>query len=181
MAILTVDELREHVETTLGDDALQRLLDAAEDAIVAYAGAPGSAVEIVDGGYRKLVLSRPASAISTIVERRNSVNTTLTAGDFRLRGGGYVLDRLNDGTNRRSTWDELVTVTYTPVDDSDLRAVVQIALCRLLLNQNPGRTQEQIGAWLESFQASKDWNFRDEWAAVLSQLAPEPMLGVVGG
>jgi hypothetical protein len=30
MTLLTVDEFREHVPTTLVDDAIQRLLDAAE-------------------------------------------------------------------------------------------------------------------------------------------------------
>lgn len=181
MAILTVGEFREHVESTLGNDAIQRLLDAAEAAIVAFAGAPGSAIEVIDGGYRRIVLSRPASAITTVVERYGSTDTTLAADDYRLRGGGYVLERILYGTNPRSTWRQLVTVTYTPVDDADLRVAVQLALVRLLINQNPGVTQEQIGAWLEQRTQSSVWNFGTEWDTILGQLAPEPMIGVVGG
>jgi len=37
-SLLTVAELREHVQTALDDEAVWRLLDAAEEAIVEYAG-----------------------------------------------------------------------------------------------------------------------------------------------
>ena len=58
--ILTTDEFRAFVETDLDDASLQILLDAAESAIVAYAGPPGSATRRVDGGVGRMPLARPA-------------------------------------------------------------------------------------------------------------------------
>jgi hypothetical protein len=61
MTLLTVDQFREHVETSLVDDAIQRLLDDAEAEIIRYAGDLGSITELIDGGSSRLVLSRRAA------------------------------------------------------------------------------------------------------------------------
>jgi hypothetical protein len=140
--ILTVDELREHVTTALEDDALQRLLDAAEAEIVRYAGDPGAAVEILHGSGRYLTLDRPAESITSITEAWGATSTTLSASDWLLYPSGLVLERLTTGPNGRSSWWRRVTVTYTPRDDEALREKAQIDLVNLALNYNPGGTME---------------------------------------
>src|SRR4051812_3591782 len=100
MTLLTVDQFREHVETSLVDDAIQRLLDDAEAEIIRYAGALGSRTELVDGGSGRLVLTRPVGSITSVTETFGTTDTILAADDYRQRNV-YVLERLYTGTNGR--------------------------------------------------------------------------------
>lgn len=154
MTLLTVDELREHITTSLVDDALERLLDDAEAAIEQYAGPVASAVDLVDGGVSKIVLSRPVDAagdITTIVERSGRTSpVTLAVDDWALRGR-YVLERVTGGTNSSSYWRGPVSVTYTPVDDTATRKMVQVDLIKLAISANPGLASETVGAWTQTF------------------------------
>lgn len=171
MPILTVDELREHISTDLGDPALERLLDAAEELIVQRAGTTGSRDELLGGGSRFITLAKPASSIGSIVES-DAINdtTTLVANDYRLYSGDMLIERLATGDHPRSTWDREVTVTYTPVSDDATRAQVQIALCELALNHHPGLTSQQIGQWQETYGSNSVWNNSLERESVLSLL-----------
>lgn len=180
MTILSVADLREHVNSDLGDDALERLLADAEAAIVARAGAAGDRTQIAGGGYRFIALHRPAATITSIVETVGNVDTTLAADDYRLRPGGYLIERLLYGTNPRSTWDRRVTVLYSPVDDDAIRIVVQIDLIKLALTYAPGLSSERIGDWEEVFANSSAWNNDEEREAILCRLDPEPGMVVVG-
>lgn len=177
MAILTVDELRDHVTTDLIDSAVQRLLDATEEVIVARAGAPGSRSEIVDGGGRFITLARPASAVASVTETRWFTTTTLVADDYSLRPGGYVLERLRTGTNPRWHWHGDVSVTYTPIADTSTREWVQIELIKLALTENPGLNAETIGAWSQQYVNNSAWNPTLEQESILSRL--DVSLGMV--
>ena len=179
MAILTVDELREHVNTGLGDDALQRLLDASEYLIVERAGPAGARTEIAGGGYRFVTVSRPIGSIGSIKEVVGDSELTLAADDYLVRYGDLVVERLQYGTNSRSTWDRRVEVTYTPEDDAALRADVQIDLIRAGLSYNPGLTGEQLGAWSAQYAANSVWNNAAERESILSRLDPEPSMVIV--
>lgn len=178
--ILTVDELREHVETSLGDDAMQRLADAAEAAIVSRIGATGERTELLHGGYRTISLGRPVASIDGVTETVNTTTTTLDPSDYRLRPDGYTLERLSTGVNRRWQWWGLVEVTYTPTDDAALRAEVQIDLVKLALTYNPGLTSETIGTWTEQYASNSVWNNSQEREAILARLDPSPGLVIVG-
>src|SRR5689334_11048517 len=107
MTLLTVDELREHITTTLVDAALQRLLDDAEAAIVQFAGPVASVTELVDGGGSTIVLARPidsAGAVTTVIERSTGFSPIeLLVNDWALRGR-FVLERLRTGTNGATWW-----------------------------------------------------------------------------
>lgn len=168
--ILTVDELREHVTTALGDDALQRLLDAAEEAIVARAGDGLERTERLGGGYRFLTLLQPAGSISSITERVGLTDTVMQADDFVLYPAGVAIERLSDGTNQRSRWGDSAVVIYTPRSQEATRQVVQIGLVELALNYAPAHTSERIGDWTETFGFSDSWTPADEREAILSQL-----------
>jgi len=123
---LTPDEVREHIETDLTDDALQRLIDAAEEDL----GSETAVVEYSTGLGRKIIfLRRPAAAISSVIEHASDGDLTLivpglTTADMRLHEG-RMLERLDTGTNPSSNWDRKVTVTYVP---NDLRRRTQAAL-----------------------------------------------------
>lgn len=180
MAILTVSELREHVNTDLGDDALQRLLDAAEWAIVNRAGAVGARTEIASGGYLFLPLSRPAASITSVVETVGGSDTTLATDDYLIGLGEMLVERLSTGTNSRSSWGDRVTVVYVPVDDEAIRIEVQIALCQLALNYQPGLAEETIGEWTERFTNNSAWSNQAERDSILERLAIGGRMVVIG-
>lgn len=177
---LTVDQLREHVQSALGDDALQRLLDDSEAEIIRYAGDSGDVTELIDGGYQRLSLSGAASAITSVSETVGSTIYTLDATDYRQRAEGYVLERLTSGaTHPSSVWRRLVTVIYTPVDGEAIRTLVQLDLIKLQLDFNAGLVSERIGDWSQTFQQGSQTqeNLRD---AILSRLTHAPSMRVVG-
>ena len=184
--ILSVSELREHVNTDLGDDALQRLLDAAEWAIVNRAGATGARTEIASGGYRFIVLARPAASISSVVETAGwsdsvgASDITLAADDYLVGAGEMLIERLITGTNQRSVWGARVTTVYTPVDDDPVRIECQIALCQLALNYQPGLAEETIGTWTERFTNNSAWSNQAERDSILERLAIGGRMVVVG-
>jgi hypothetical protein len=175
--LLTVAELREHVTTALGDDALERLLDAAEQAIATIAGPVGDLTEIRDGGGSYIFLPRPASEIDTVTEWLGySSERALDEDDYSLRSDGISLRRLTTGPNASAYWVGPVEVVYTPLDDVAARQAVQLALVRLFLDHHPGVTSESIGDWSETFASNSVWNYALERDGILATLRA-PALG----
>lgn len=138
MALLTVAELRQHLETDLTDQALQRLLDDADAEVVRRYGphAPGPAVETHLGGNKYIFLRQRATAIQSVSETVRGVTTVLTSSDYRVLGGGRYLERLTSGPNPRVYWGDFITVTFEPYDDRPQRRRVIIDLVRLALEYN---------------------------------------------
>ncbi len=178
--ILTVAELRESVESSLGDDALQILLNWAEEQIVARAGATGARTQLFDGGHRFLSLDRPAASVTSVTETWWTTDTVLTTDDWLLRPGDYLIERLNTGTNPRLTWARKVSVLYVPVDQDATRIKVQIDLCNLALDARPGLASETIGEWTQAFTNNSAWNTGTEIQTILAQLNVDRGMVVVG-
>lgn len=174
MALLTVEELREHVNSDLSDDALTRLMEAAESAIIARAGATGERTQIIGGGNRFIALARPLDPSETITVTEQtpygSTVTTLVAGDFLVRDGGMLLERISTSDNPRSRWFGYVTVTYTPLDDTALRIGVLLDYINAQIDYHPGLTSYTTGADSESYAANSAWNNSKEREAILSRL-----------
>lgn len=177
---LTLDQLREHVTTSLGDEALQRVLDAAYASIEEYAGEEDVATVLAVGGQRFLALDRPAYSVTSVVEDYgSSAPVTLAADDYIVHPGGYVIERNSGGTNSRSSWYRRVYVTFVPKDDAALRDMVAVDLVALDLTVKLGVTMEVVGSWTQQYAQSKSYDeLRDE---ALSRLSPEPRMVVVGG
>lgn len=172
--LLTATDLREHITTALGDDALQRLADAAWEQITEVVGSEGALTEVYDGSGTYLFLTRPVSAFTSITETVGSTATILATDDYRLGVDGLSVRRLATGTNPQSYWQGDVSVVYEPDNDEAQRQVVQIALVRLYLNHHPGIVDETIGDWRESFQSNSAWNYALERDNILATLrAPE--------
>lgn len=172
MTLLTTAEYEALAgDSGLSTASLQILLDAAEQAITARYGPVGADVEeIADGGQTYLFLRRRASEITGIVETDGTTDTTLADDDYRLRADGVSLRRLTTGTNVRTYWGGPVEVTYTPADDTADRKRVQSELVQLMLNYQPGRTEETVGAWAVKLASNSVWNSSLEREAILASL-----------
>jgi hypothetical protein len=153
MGLLTVAELREHVESALPDTALERLLAGCELAIAQWAGPlsfdeDGNVAEVVDvaraPGRVLLRLRQAPAAVSSVVDIQAGVETALDPPGYRLEE--RYLRRL--GT---ALWGEWTRVTHVPVDDSAIRRTVLVQLVQLELNVQPGMASQGAGPWSESY------------------------------
>lgn len=128
--ILTVDQLRQHITSGLGDDVLQRMLTDAEVDIISALGEAGAVTEYIEGGHELLVLQRQAGTITTVTEYADTDSESeLADDDYRVEG--FMLRRLNTGTNPSYTWLGRVKVEHTPTDDHATRIRLQVALVKL--------------------------------------------------
>lgn len=173
--ILTLEELRAHVETELEDDDLQLLVDAAEQAIVKALRQFGVAydeglVETHDGGQSYIFLRWPATSIESITETDGGTDTVLEADDYRIRGDGVSVLRLASGTNPRTWWGAPVRVEYSAAHADAELGRVQIALVKLDLNHNPGVASESIGSWSEQATSNSAFNYQLERESILASL-----------
>jgi hypothetical protein len=169
---LTVDGLRDFIETSLDDTSLGLYLDAAYEAIDAILGpagyddSPSPVTEVVTGvAGPLLMLAKPAESITLIVEQ----DTELAQDDYELIGNQLVR-RLSTGTNPRTCWYGRVMPTYQPVSDVNTRDRAAIALVQLDLNHEPGVASERLGDHAISFGSADDYT-RDR-AAILASLSP---------
>jgi hypothetical protein len=168
--LLTIDELRAYVTSALSDDALQALLDAAERDI-------GSFDQVVterhEGGLPALVLSRlPGTFASVKEDADEAVPLTLGTTDYRV--DGYILYRLDTGSNPSTYWIGEVEVKYTPTsDDEPERKRAQLALVRLDLAIASGVTSESIGDYSVSYGSnSRGSVYAEQRAAILGPFRP---------
>lgn len=151
MALLTVTQVRTHIETDVPDDALGRIVDGADAEIIRRLGPLASQVDVLQGGRLDLHLSRKAASITSAVERYaafgiSTADYLLVASDYSLRSDGRRLERLATGTNPSSAWNGIVTVTYVPADTGNQaeRILLLTNLVKLEL-AFCGKAQESVG------------------------------------
>lgn len=170
---LTVDDLRDFVETSLSDPSLGLLLDAAYEDIdrvlglAGYDDEPASITELLTVGPGDLLmLSRPAEAVVSVVE---DDDTELDDDDYELLRD-QMLRRLDTGTNPRSCWYRRVKVTYAPLSDVASRDRAAIALVKLDLSNEPGVQSERLGDHSITF-ATGTSSYLDQREAILASIA----------
>lgn len=113
--ILTVSEVRDHIETGLVDDALTRLIENADQEIIDRLGALATHTDVLNGhGLPVLPLSRKASTITSVTEKILDVDYALGADDYTLLADGFTLRRLQGTTYPFPTWRGIQTVVYVP-------------------------------------------------------------------
>jgi len=166
-ALLTLAQIREHVETDLSNDALQRLIDSEDAEIVQRYGALSTQTETLRGGSERLFLSRLVSSITSISEEVGETTTTLAADDYEI-WWNQELDRQADGTHGRSTWGERVTVVYVPQTMTAQRTAVLTQLVQLAVRYN-GVEQESVGSGDYSATSA---DYQRERERLLRKLAP---------
>lgn len=150
MSLLTLAQVREHVESDLGDDAMQRVIDGADAEIIRRLGVLATHTHVTEGGEQLLHLPRKASSISSVTERYavsggSYTNVSLSADDYTLYSDGRRAERLNNGTNPADLWQGTVTVVFVPADaGSAERSMLLVNLVKLELAYT-GRLSEGIG------------------------------------
>ena len=168
---LTVADLRQHVTTALLDPALQRLLDAAYEAIAGRFGDAAAVTETHRGGSGPLLmLNRAAASITSVTEDAVRVPVALAPADYALRPSGSLLERLTTGTHPGCRWLGRVDVVLVPLADAAERDRVAIALVEMDLNYSPGVTSETIGDWSETKADNSAMNYELEREAILASL-----------
>lgn len=167
--LLTVPQLIEHLETDVAGSVLGRLLDAANEEIVEAVGphaVDGDLTLLTVGGFDILTLVRAALTITSITEVVNDTTTVLTVDDYRIWYNGHTLQRLNDGTNPRSTWGNRVTVVYAPIGDNARRRLALVDIVKIELTRSAFQA-ESIGDYRVAYL---DRN--KEKDAIIQQLMP---------
>lgn len=171
MALLTPADLREHIQTSLVDTALQRLIDGAEMDILQQAGPLGVLEDRRRGGGTLLFLSRPVGTLTSVVERYGDplglTDITLDATDYTLMPDKRTLRREWIGTHRVDRWADDVIVTYTVLDETADRQRALINLVKLEIAYQPGLTAQSIGTWMEQY---RNVNYVDERAQIFASL-----------
>jgi hypothetical protein len=143
--ILSVAEIKEHIETGLGEGALKRIIDAETAEIERRFGVVATATELIaskDDEY--VILQQKRVTITSVTETVDDTSTVLSADDYRVWNGA-MLQRLDDGTNPRSLWGDRVSVVYVPEDRSDQRALVLVQLVTLAIEYK-GLKTEDVGS-----------------------------------
>jgi hypothetical protein len=162
VTLLSLAQAKRLAPSELSDPDMQVLLDAAEQAINLYAGPVGDVTETLTAGSGDLVmLSRPASAITSVSERLVTLEQRLPARRPSAPTAGH---RGEPG----QPWRGRLVITYTPEDDTDLRKAVQADLLKLELNTRTGTQSESIGAWSETFTSGDTYTAERE--AILKRL-----------
>ncbi len=131
MTILSATQLREHIETDLGDTALDRLAAAAESLIEAVIGPVSARTDDLKGGVKRIYTTAAVTTITSIKERdfADDDQVTLSANDWR-KEAGFRFIRLNNGDNARELWAEEVEIIYAPEVDTGMIQGVQITLVK---------------------------------------------------
>jgi hypothetical protein len=132
--LITAAQAREHIETDLIDAALTRLINDADAAIVdRYGPHTGDVTVDLEGEGAQIFLDRPVGAVTSVTEyvvRQDATGVVLAANDWRALGG-HRLERLNTGTNPRSTWGERIVLVYAPADEAARRTFMTVDLVKL--------------------------------------------------
>ena len=115
--IITVADLREHVETDLPEAAIQRLIDEADQLVVESYGAHGPATQTddlrSDVGMTLIFPQRPVDSVTTVTEFTSATTSkVLDPTDYTVGHGGKSLERLTTGPNPSLSWGYKVLVAY---------------------------------------------------------------------
>jgi len=119
---------------------LQALIDREEAELVRRFGPNYAALtpisEQTEGGGCSLYLKRAIASVTSIAEYYylGDTATALVATDYYVWGSEGRIARLPESMK----WARLVTVVYTPQDDTELRKMVLIELIRIAESQSAG-------------------------------------------
>lgn len=155
MPLVTAATAKKQINTPLGDEDLQEIIDRIESEITARIGAPwtndstpSTVVKTLRGEGPSLFLPTGIYLVTSIVED----GATLDAEEYRVWGNGGVLERLPVESN----WGRVCVVTYKPMNDRFKRIPVVIDLLRLTLERTAMKSENIAGEY--SFTAPDDWD-----------------------
>lgn len=139
--MMTVEALRQHIETGMPDEALQRILDSETAAIERVTGISSAGSMQVRGGTLSFMLTVYGATVTGIVEiDRYGAVETLNGTDYRVLNGGMTFERSQLGDHPASCWADYLTITYA-LATSPEAVVTLIALCKLAIRYSGLRTE----------------------------------------
>lgn len=156
---VTIDTIRDHVETGINDEALGLLLDDAVGEVEGRFGTDSQRTERYFGGGEFIRLQRPALSIASIAELNEQRYPlyTLVSTDYDLLNNGRTIQRLTRNTVWYwRYWASIVDVTYTPIPEQTVRDRVTIDLVKLAVQYN-ALQQEQVGGRTGYMSLSQDY------------------------
>jgi hypothetical protein len=144
--LLDVDDIRGLVDTSADDATIDAVLDREEAELVRrfgahYVDADTPVEETLAGGRKHIYITRPLTSVESVAEAYvlGDAAMTLAATDFYAWATEGKITRLPEGAK----WGRIVTVSYVPVDDNELRRQVLIELCRVALTQTALQSESQ--------------------------------------
>ena len=160
--LLTLAEVREHVETGLSDDALDRLISAADAEIISYAGAHDDGEEIVGrintNGVRGF-MPRVAASVSQVEDRTGDSTWVVRSTDtYELTHGGRIIESL------KSRFHHEIRATFLPVSTEGQRRLALIQLVKLDTQFNALSSEN------DATYATASVNYASERSRILSRL-----------
>lgn len=168
MAILSIADIREHYNTDAANSAIQRLLDAEEEAIVRLIGdTTANVTQTFRYPPKDIVLKHEATAIVSVTEDDDLLLST----EYELQDGGRILRRkgwIYDTTYL--TWGDEVIIVYTPYDSTASQKRVQMYLVGIGLAQNGYRVERNTEILQEPL------NYQAERAKSLRSLLRGPVI-----
>lgn len=180
MSLITPAVYREHdAGCSLGDDAIQRIIDANEAEMVRKIG-PHSRVgsPVVETHRGAMHSLQPVQIVGTIESVQETWDgrtwTTLASDDWILLDDGRTIGRLSGGTNSASGWAPLVRLTYVPRHNLEERILGLLEMVGADVSGGVtygGISSRTMGSWSESYgtgEASRE----AAKAKILRRLAP---------
>ena len=170
MSLVSTAEVRARINTSLGDVALQAVIDRIEAEITARIGAPQddtgnvTITRTVEGEAECVFMPSGIASIVSIVEWEDELSSyTPAVSEYRVWSNSGVIERLPEGTN----WEDKVVVVYKPQDDRLRRAGAILDLVRLDLNRTAMVSESVAGEY--SYTAPANWE--KERRLILRRLA----------
>lgn len=168
MSLLSAPAFKQHYETDLDSDAIQRLLNSEESEIARRFGPVACQTDYFEGSVQgpRLWLSRRADTAQAIAvtETIFTTDTTLTLDtDFRFTHDGSGIERLYGPI--LFSWGWRVIATYAPLDDTARRIRVLIDLVKLCIQYN-ALTTETVG----DYKSQSKTDYQQERENLLSTL-----------
>ncbi len=146
MALLTAADVRAHVETSLDDVALQRIIDRLDTDMILRAGPhSGPLTEVLPGATPSVYLGRPVASLTSVREGER-IQLSTPALDLSLDLTLWADEGRIERRPAAARFAPVVEVVYDPVDDLDRRKRTLLELVRLDLAQS-GRSRERIGEY----------------------------------
>ena len=175
--LITTDEIREHVESGLGDSALERIVDGCDAEIIRYAGPHFDATQNLTRsiklryGDKNAWLPSKASSIVSVNEQAvgklSDDSVSVDATEYELANNGWSAHKPNGW--RAST----VIVEYVPVNNNSQRVLALIDLVQLQ-TKFTGIQSESVNGY-----RSTQVNYEKEHGRILKRLVQSQRLGPI--
>lgn len=173
--LLDVDTFREHYKTSLGDDAIQRFIDAEDALLLARLGPIGTITDVrFPRGESVILLGRTPVSVVSVTEKAYLVERVLDPLDYLLVRSTFY--RLDTGPHPPNYYTDRITIVYTAVDDVAVRVMAMINLVGLdVLEKDAGAVRSRtVGQHAVTYATPEERQKAREaiWASLQAPLTP---------